>query len=459
MKSQCLLISPPGEMNIFPRGIMEIATFLNTRGCATAVLPLGHYYRKEYRTDECGYIVGGIDPQEFQDIIEHAIRTTNPAVVGISNTYTSDFPNCIEIVKLCKRFKPDIITVMGGQHVTFLDRESLDTPELDMVVRGEGEWVLLNLIRAINRGGDLLSVPGTTVRIDGIPRRNAPEPFGKLQELPPVDFGLLPEKFVRAAQINGILHRGCAYHCKYCVEKKFWRHPRAYRVSKVVTEMQTLQHAYNTQMIGFEESMLDMRQKPFFSLMAAIREAGIVIPRDFTIPTRIDTVTADGIRALKATGIKILCAGIENFSPRVLKMMNKKQDHAAITAGCRKLREQAIWLNAYWLIGHPGDTPAEAAATHAGFRDFCERGLINSGHAFIFVPYPGTEFYNNPDRYGIKITTYDWKKWQRWTDSPVSCLEDFSAPEIEIAWQNATRLLKSYCKLNSYLRLHHEKTG
>jgi anaerobic magnesium-protoporphyrin IX monomethyl ester cyclase len=455
MKSRCLLISPPGERYVFPRGIMEIATFLNARGCPTRILPLGHYYKNEYPTDECGYITGRIDSQEFRDILVDEIRAADPVVVGISNTYTSDFPNCMEIIRLCKQIKPDILTVMGGQHVTFLDSESLENPELDMVIRGEGEWSLLAVINAACSGGDLLSVPGTTVRINGKAHRNPPRSFGNLQEIPPVDFGLLPEAFVKTAQINGILHRGCAYHCNYCVEKKFWRHPRPYRVAKVVAEMQTLQKEYNTQMIGFEESMLDMRHKLFFSLMSSIREAGIDLPRDFTLPTRIDTVTADGIHELKQTGINILCSGIENFSPRVLKMMNKKQDVEAITAGCRKLRAADIWLNAYWLIGHPGDTPVEAARTQAGFKDFCERRLINSGHAFIFVPYPGTDFFENPERYGIKITTYEWEKWQRWTTNPVSHLEEFPAADIEKAWVDAMQMLKSYRRLNSYLLNRH----
>ena len=444
-------------MDIFPRGIMEIATFLNARGCPARVLPLGHFYRKAYRTDECGYITGKIDPQEFRDILADEIRAADPAVVGVSNTYTSDHPNCIEITKLCKQIKPDIITVMGGQHVTFLDKESLATPELDVVVRGEGEWTLLEIIARLDRGGDLASIPGTTVRTAGGIVRNPSRPFGDLQKIPPVDFGLLPEAFVKTAQVNGMLNRGCGYHCRYCVEKKFWHHPRPYRVEKVVTEMQTLQRVYNTQMVGFEESMLDMRHRLFFDLMGAIREAGISIPPDFTLPTRIDTVTDSGIRALKANGINILCSGIENFSPRVLEMMNKRQDHAGITAGCRKLREKGVWLNAYWLIGHPGDTPLEAARTHAGFKDFCERRLINSGHAFIFVPYPGTVFFENPARYGIRIKTLEWEKWQRWTDSPVSDLADFPAADIEKAWQAAMHLLKSYRRLNSYLLNHHAK--
>jgi len=347
MNTRCLLISPPGESNVFPRGIMEIATFLNSRGCHTRVLPLVHYYREDYHTDECGYVTESIPAEVFRDILAAEIRSVNPAVVGVSAMYTSDFPHCVEIVRICKQIAPDIITVMGGQHVTFRDAESLEIPELDVVVRGEGEWTLLDIISTVQAGGNLQSIPGTTVRTNGEIRRNPSRPFGDLSESLPVDFALLPEAYVKNASINGILHRGCAFHCNYCVEKKFWRHPRAYPVEKVVAEMRTLETEYGTQMIGFEESMLDMRHKPFFRLMSAIKEAKLTIPRDFSLTTRIDTVTDEGIRILKEIGVYILCAGIENFSPQVLKMMNKKQDRQAIAAGCRKLRDNNIWLNAY----------------------------------------------------------------------------------------------------------------
>ena len=208
MKKKCLLISPPGEINIFPRGIMEIATFLNLKGCPTSVLPLSHYLRKNYPTDKSRFIIGEIDQREFYHIIEDAIKKVDPMVVGVSNSYTKDFTNCIEIIKICKQIDSRIITVMGGSHVTFCDEESLRTPELDIVVRGEGEWVMLNILRAMEERRDISDIRGITLRKNGRIQRNPPESFGNLKALPPVDFGLLPQEFVQRASINGILHRG-----------------------------------------------------------------------------------------------------------------------------------------------------------------------------------------------------------------------------------------------------------
>ena len=247
MKKQCLLISPPGELNIFPRGIMEIATYLNDKDCPTAVLPLGYYMDSNYQLDESGYIAQDLDKKELFTILQDAISETDPAVIGISNSYSRDFINCIDIIKFCKQIAPQALTVMGGQHATFCDKESLQTPELDIVVRGEGEGPLLDLLRAAIAKKDIFQTPGISFRINGSIQRNPPRSLVAVDKIPPVDFRILPHNYIHGAVVHGILTRGCAYHCKYCAEKKFWGGPRSYRLDKLIEEMTVLQNDYNTQ--------------------------------------------------------------------------------------------------------------------------------------------------------------------------------------------------------------------
>lgn len=447
-------LPPPGEMYIFPRGIMEIATFLNLNGCPTSVVPVSHYLRQDYLIDDSRYIIGEIDQREFYPIIEDAIREVDPMVVGVSNSYTKDFTNCIEIIKMCKQINPHIITIMGGSHVTFCDEESLQTPELDIVVRGEGEWTMLNILRAVEERRDISDIRGITVRKNGGIQRNPPESFGELEEIPPVDFGLLPREFIRRASVTGILLRGCAYHCRYCVEAKFWCGPRPYRLEKVIEEMKVLQRDYQTQMIGFEESMLDMRSKIFFDLCQKIKENRIGLPDRFYMTTRINSVTDEGIECLIETNIRQLCVGIESFSPKILKMMNKRLEFDHILKRCRAIKNNKIRLLAYWLIGHPGDNVHEAEFSYSKFKEFFEQGLLKGSYVFIFVPYPGTEYFDHPERYGIKILTHDWRSWRRWTQTPASCLEDFTADEIVAAYNRATKMVQDYQRLNNYLHYH-----
>jgi radical SAM superfamily enzyme YgiQ (UPF0313 family) len=296
-------------------------------------------------------------------------------------------------------------------------------------------------------------VPGISYRHEGKIYRNPPRTAGDLNQVPPVDFTLFDADFVKSATIHGILTRGCAYRCAYCVEKIYWGAPRSYPMSKQIAEMQVLQRRYGTQLAGMEESMLDMRSARFNAFCRRVKTARIELPDQFYITTRIDAVTEAGVKPLKAAGIGIVCVGIETFSQRVLKMMNKQQTLDTIRRGCEILAKSGVWTNAYWLIGHPGDNPVEAEATHAGFRDFFEKGLLQSGHAFIFVPYPGTPYFTHPERYGIIIGNYEWQHWRRWTETPVSWLKDFPAARIRRAAEDAWKMLKNYRLLNNYLRL------
>jgi len=451
MKKPCLLISPPGELNIFPRGIMEIATFLNEKGCPARVLPLDHYITNDYTIDGYGYMKRDFDKKEVTRILKDAISDTNPQMIGVSNSYTKDFNNCIEIIKLCKRIAPQAITVIGGQHATFCDRESLQAPELDMVVRGEGEGPMLDLMSAITTKKDVYQTAGISFKTNGTIYRNPSGPLLDVTKIPAADFGLLPQDYVKNTKIHGILTRGCAYHCKYCAEKKFWGGPRSYGLNKLIEEMAVLQKDYNTQMTGLEESMLDMRSRKFFALCQKIQKNRIQLPEQFYLTTRVDTVSQEGVESLRNTGIKIVCIGIENFSEHVLKMMNKKHNNGSIMNGCRTLKEKDVWVNSYWLIGHPGDNKEEADFTFSKFKEFFERGLLQSGYAFIFVPYPGTEYFNNPGEYGIQLLSADWRKWRRWTNEPISCLDNFSGTEIVAAFEKAQKLLDTYKTLNVHL--------
>lgn len=451
MKKNCLLIAPPGELDVFPRGIMEIATFLNRNGFAVRVLPLSHFLHRPPVADLSGGFQGDWPEDELQEILVNAIDETDPSIIGISNIYTRDALVCLKIIAICKKLRPNALTVMGGHHATFCDNEILRCSELDVVVRGEGEWVMAALMGALAERRDYRSIQGISYRINGQVRRNPMPPPGRLHEIPPVDFGLLPRKFVQSANIHGILTRGCAYRCRYCVEQNYWGRPRRYRMEKLLTEMETLQRDYRTHMAGLEESMLDMRSKRFYEFCRAIRGHRLELPEQFYITSRIDAVSEEGADQLKSTGIGIICVGIESFSERVLAAMNKKQSPETIRLGCEILQKKHLWTNAYWLIGHPGDNRIEAEHSYGQFKKFFAKGLLKSGHAFTFVPYPGTQFFTNPGKYGIVIGSYDWKRWRRWTESPVSWLQDFSAEEIRNAHNRAWKLISNYRRMNTIL--------
>jgi len=87
-----------------------------------------------------------------------------PLLVGISNQHTVDYYTCLEVLRICKELRSDILTVIGGVHVSFFDELCAKSPDVDVVVRGEGEWTLLDLLQNMARGGDFKNVKGITYK-------------------------------------------------------------------------------------------------------------------------------------------------------------------------------------------------------------------------------------------------------------------------------------------------------
>ena len=458
MHTYCLLLASPRFSRHFPRGVVEIAGFLNANGCATEVLPLAHY-------------TGALNPgegftPEYEALIEGILRETlassRASVVGISNTFTSDYPLCLKVLEICKRIDGSLVTVMGGPHVTFRDADCLSSPAVDVVVRGEGEWTMLDLLSCLKKGADLSGVAGISFRRDGRVVSNPDRDLGDIGSIPPIDFGLLPADFIRGAHIFGISTRGCAYRCRYCVESVFWKRKRNYPATRVVDEMEILDKRYGNKVLGFFESMLDADSTLLYQLCDEITGRGISLCEGFNFHMRPDSVSRDRIEAIHRAGMNRAILGVESASPRVLKMMNRaNMGRKCVVDACRIIREKGIDVHTYWIVGHPGDTPEEAHDSLNFLVYLLENDLCQTAEAMIFQPYPGTCFYTDPEKYGVEILETDWDSWNRFNSYPVSQLKDFRADDIYKAWKMLDSYLHSWKRLSglSGLDLVTEESG
>ncbi len=416
----------------FPRGALSLATFLNVRSVPTAVVPLDYHVK------------GSPDQHEIDSSVLSAVRDAieeyDPQVVGVSCPYTMLYPLTLKVVEWCRDLKPALSVGLGGPHVSYLDGECFkDSSGVDWVVRGEGEWTLLELLETIKQGGDLSKVRGITFRrgeeIVSTPLR----PPGDVTELPPLDYSLLPEGFVRSTQVSIVASRGCAYRCAYCNESRFWgRRVRRVPVERVVDEIRTLADRYDNHAVGLEDSMFHMKSSYFYDLMKRIE--GLRLNPGFYLLSRVDTVTDDGFRAMKRAGIKNLVLGIESASPRVLAMMRKGIDMEQIVGALEGAARSGLTTGTFWIVGHPGDSMKESEITLESIDAFYRRGLMQTSEIALFVPYPGTDIFEAPERFGVRILTFEWERWGRFNTEPVCELEDFSREEIVEVWRCATAI-------------------
>lgn len=432
----------------FPRGGLSLASFLSSRGKRVSIIPLDYY------------IPPSQNPAEISSRLRYVVQSTvmefDPALVGISAPYTMLYPTALRIASFCKEVSESVVC-LGGPHVSYMDWQTfIDSKDVDVVVRGEGEWTLLELLEKVEREEDFSDVAGTTVRNaesgvrnTELAKVNPPRPLGNMNELPQLNYGLLPEEFVRKMAVTLVASRGCAYRCTYCLESEFWGHKvRVTSIDRVVEEVKILSEKYNNPPLAFEDSMFNMRSARFFELCAGLK--GIRLRPEFYILSRVDSVTDEGFRAMKDAGINKILLGIESASPKVLAAMNKRITYEQAEDTCRRLTNAGLQVGTFWIIGHPGDSIKEARITLDAIKRLYSLGYMGASEIAIFIPYPGTIIFQNPEAYGIDILNYDWERWGRFNTEPVCQLKDFRKEDILRCWVKAQRIAEYWMSKRMY---------
>lgn len=426
----------------FPRGGLSMASFLASKGKKVNLIPLDYYVPPSENPAEIS--------SRLRYIVHSSIEYFDPSLVGIGVPYTMLYPTALRIASFCKEVS-EAVVCLGGPHVSYTARQTLiDSNDVDVIVRGEGEWTLLELLEKVERKEDFSDLAGTTARNakfgegDGeLAKVNPPRPLGNLNELPPFDYGLLPEIFVRNMAVTIMGSRGCAYNCSYCVEQEFWRHKvRTVAIDTVAEEIRILSERYDNPPVSFEDSMFDMRSSRFFEFCTKVK--GISLHPECYLLSRVDSVTDDGFKAMKAAGINNLWLGVESASPKVLAAMNKRITFKQSEEACRRGTEAGLTVGSFWLVGHPGDSLRESEITLEAIHKIYSWGYSALSEIAMFIPYPGTAISENPDAYGIDILTYDWEKWARFNTEPVCQLKEFKKEDILRCWHHAQRIVNGW---------------
>lgn len=449
----CLLIQPPfWRQGIFPHsdrhvageGILSIATFLQSKG----------YSAKVFFTDEF-FLTGvpdrGKDPFPF-DKLEQVIRGYNPRVVGIG-PYTCQYPISIEILELCKKINPEITTMIGGPHVTFMDKECFqDTEDIDVVVRGEGEWTTLDVLRHVLESDALDDVKGITFRKGDSIIQNKEREAGDLQELPRVDYSQVNPEYMKKCHFLFTFARGCPFKCAYCVERKFWgQKMRVRSVDNVVDEVRYLVSNYSGDgtYIAFLASVFNVPEPFFKAICKELRKINFC-NHIVTVMASANYLPEEHLKLMKEAGITRILIAVESASEKVLKVMNKRISFDLVVEKCKLAKEYGIEVGTFWLFGHPGETPETARESLEAMVYLWQNDLNVTQEVSIFNPYPGIIFYDNPRKYGLKILTQDWERYSRF-DEPIISLDQFPHEELKECFEEARKIANYWPSIGRYL--------
>jgi len=323
---------------------------------------------------------------------KRVISDFNPDLVGIT-VWTTFAASSLTLASLCKEYNPDLPVVMGGPHISIKYDEVMKIcPNVDFLVRGEGEKTLCKLVKAIeNNGKSLRNVDGISYRYNGEIIHNPPGRFiDNLDILPFPARDLLLNKASYNSEDMGLLmtSRGCPYNCSYCATSIWERKTRYRSIDNVIAEIKQVIDKYGTRQFTFKDDCFTVNRKRVMELCDRLIKEKIKISWDCN--TRVNLVDEELLKKMKKAGCNSIKIGIETGSERILKLINKKITLDDCRRAAKLFKEVGIHWTGYFMMGLPSETKEDIYQT----LQFMKELDPDYASFSVYEPFPGTELFN-----------------------------------------------------------------
>lgn len=343
-------------------------------------------------------------------MLQNLLNTFDPQIAGITSV-TMTFDNAIEVLRDLKQINPEILTVMGGPHVSFCASSTLaDHPELDIIVFGEGERTIVDLMQTAQNGGAWDQIKGIAYRNESEIRQSAKrELIPNLDTLPHPARQLLPLGRYRALgmPISMTTSRGCPFKCIFCAGRKMVGDRVRYRsAGNVVEELKRLSRL-DFHQINIADDLFTANKSHCMAVCEEIIKNDLKIT--WTSFARVDTVSYELLVKMKAAGCIAVSFGIESANAEILKTIKKGITRDQVVDAVHMCNRAGITPYASFILGLPGETPDTIKETMDFGQQLKDLGLLFGFH--LLAPFPGTEVRDNHSSLGINILTHDWRRY------------------------------------------------
>lgn len=349
------------------------------------------------------------------DEVKRRIETFSPQVVATSG-FTCNAYACAKVAETSKVVDPSIVTVVGGQHFSFTAEESLRSfPEIDFIVKGEGEVTLVELLRTLQDDGDLGQVAGLVLRRNDEIFHADPRPMiENLDTLPYPAYHLVEQHlgtyhFTMMAGRKRYLilegSRGCTHKCTFCSQWKHWNGTwRTKSPKRIADEMEHLHERFSGQFLWLTDDNFDYKRRGE-ELWQELRTRGFAQDVEWFFQARTDDIARnpETVARLRTVGNNWILVGVESNSPSVLKAFRKGVQVSDASEAVRILRENDIFAQCMFVIG----SRADGEESIASLRRFSLELDTDLSIYTVLTPYPGTEVHKVASRNGwIEDTNY-----------------------------------------------------
>lgn len=377
----------------------------------TIRLPLGLAYIAA-ACENKGHNVVIID-SEVLDIDSEALAKEilkyNPDLVG----FTATTPLVLEADTISRKIKeaaPEIKTIIGGPHITFMPEETLKITSFDFACIGEGEDLVPTLLEVLREKGDTGKIPGLMSKVNGLIYGSNQSRMTDINTVPlPARHLLDLSKYIDIPRgINEpqdiiFTARGCPEKCAFCISAT--QKVRARTTESVLSEIDEIVYKYGTKFLSIGDDTFTQHKGKTIELCKTFVE------RDYKLryicQTRLDKVDGETLEWLEKSGCYAICMGIESGSNRILNSMNKRNDIEKIRKNIPLIKSFGFNLRATYILGWIDETEDEVWETiklaqeiDADESAFC-----------IATPFPGTDLWKAAVSRGMTTDLHQLSKF------------------------------------------------
>ncbi|MCD6483519.1 MAG: cobalamin-dependent protein [Candidatus Odinarchaeota archaeon] len=345
----------------------------------------------------------------FEDLHRELIHY-DPDVVGITAT-TSMIPDAYILARMAKEINPNIIILVGGPHVTFVPEQTLkECPEIDIVVRGEGEQTFAELLDEIEKQKEFKKVLGLTYRDrDGTIKSTGPRPLiANVDNIPFPAFDLInwdAYKFSGVRYGTIITSRGCPFQCIFCSSSlQFGKKYRAHSAERVLREIKILYDEYRIREIEFLDDTFTLNRKRARKIADMIINEGFDL--SWSVSSRVDTFDKMTGERMHKAGAHTIYFGLESGTQKILDYIGKRITLHQSRDAVRMAKKIGLQTLGSFIIGFPQETKEDIKKTI----NFAKHVGVDYAQFTVATPFPGTKLWYEALAKNLLLTK-DWRKY------------------------------------------------
>jgi anaerobic magnesium-protoporphyrin IX monomethyl ester cyclase len=380
------------------------------------IIQLAAYLEREVKNVEIKVLDCNAQQLDWKDM-ENQIEYFDPDVVACSALATCNTYVVLRTLETVKKVNPNILTVAGGQHFTALAQDSLEAyPEIDVIVRGEGEITFADLISKVDRGSPFSEIKGISFRHNGEILHNPSRPLIEdLNDLPypgyhfvkdlvhKYHFSAMSGRKMPYALIEG--SRGCPHRCTFCSQWCHWQGLwRKKSPRRIADEMEFCFQNYGSRFIWLTDDNFGVGNNAK-ELANEIIQKGISEDLMWFTQARCDDVIKhrETLPKLRKSGLRWILLGVENSKQSTLDTFKKNITPEDVKRAVKILKKNDIFGQAMFIIGERKDT-AESIEESRKFINKLDPDFVIFG---ILTPFPGTELFEEAKK-NVWIEDSNW---------------------------------------------------